>query len=116
MYKFGIMQIVKEHETSKGVAIGKIDNFLNDLMKKQFPGGVKIKNPQKKWNGNVMDFSFEAKTFFAGTTINSGTIRVTDTQVTLNSTNMPGFIRTFVSEEKLKEVIVKQFDELFKNQ
>lgn len=105
------MQIVKKHETSKKVAIDKINNFLEDLMKRQFPGGVKIKNPQKKWNGNVMDFSFKAKKGIAGTTI-SGTIAVTDTQITLDST-LPGLVKSLVGEDKVKEVIVKQFDELF---
>ncbi len=105
------MKIVKEHETSKEVAIDKIDNFLKDLMKREFPGGVKIKNPQKKWKDNIMEFSFKTKKGFMGTTI-SGTIRVTDTQVILDST-LPGLVKTFVSENKVKDIIVKQFDKLF---
>jgi hypothetical protein len=105
------MQITKEHKTSKDQAIKKIDSFLNDLMAREFPAGVKIKDPQKEWRGSVMNFSFRAKKGFAGTTI-SGTVQVTDTQVILDSV-LPGIVTTFVSEDKVKEVIVKQFNELF---
>lgn len=109
--KFKVMQIIKRHGTTKNEAIKKIDSFLNDLMKKDFPAGVKIKNPEKTWRANVMFFSFRAKKGIAGTTI-SGNVSVNDTEVKLDS-SLPGIVTTFVSEDKVKEVIAKQFDELF---
>lgn len=105
------MLINQKHGTSQVEAVKKIDNFLNDLMKREFPAGVKIKDPEKRWNGNVMNFSFRAKKSFMGATI-SGTVSVTDTEVSLNST-LPGIVTTFVSEDKIKEVIANQFKELF---
>jgi hypothetical protein len=105
------MQIIKQHRTTKNEAIKKIDSFLNDLMKREFPAGVKIKDPEKKWNGSVMNFSFKAKKGIVGTTI-SGTISVNDTEVRLDST-LPGIVTTFISEDKVKEVITNQFNELF---
>lgn len=105
------MQIIKKHGTTKNEAIKKIDSFLNDLIKREFPAGVKIKDPEKKWNGNVMNFSFRAKKGFVGTTI-SGNVSVNDTEVKLDST-LPGMVTTFVSEDKVKEVITNQFKELF---
>ena len=105
------MLINQRHGTSQAEAVKKINNFLNDLMKREFPSGVKIKDPEKRWNGNVMNFSFRAQKGLMGTTI-SGTVSVTDTEVSLNST-LPGIITTFVSEDKVKDVITKQFKELF---
>ncbi len=105
------MQIIKKHGTTKNEAIKKIDSFLNDLMKKDFPAGIKIKDPQKNWNGSVMNFSFRAKKRIVGITI-SGTVSVNDAEVKLDST-LPGMVTTFVSEDKVKDVITKQFEELF---
>jgi hypothetical protein len=105
------MLIKQKHNTTKKEAIKKIDNFLNNLMKKDFPGGVTIKNPKKTWVDSTMNFSFKAKKGLMGTTI-SGTIKVTDTDVVLDST-LPGLVTTFVGEDKIKEVITKQFKEFF---
>lgn len=106
-----IMQIVRSHKIEKANAVKKIDSFLNALMRREFPGGVKIKDAEKHWNGDNMTFSFKAKKGLVGTTI-SGSILVTDSNVKLTS-NLPGLVTTFVSEEKIKNVISQQFDELF---
>ncbi len=105
------MQIVYLHKTEKAVAIKKIDNFLIALMRREFPSGVKLKNAQKQWNGDNMTFSFKVKRGVIGTKI-SGNILVTDNTVKLTF-NLPGLVKTFVSEEKIKNVINQQFDELF---
>ena len=107
------MRIVYLHKTEKAIAIKKIDNFLIALMRREFPGGAKIKNPQKQWNNNKMTFSFKVKKGIMGTKI-SGNILVTDNTVEL-TLNLPGLVKTFVSEEKIKDVINQQFDELFTN-
>jgi hypothetical protein len=105
------MLIKQKHNTTKKEAVEKIDNFLNGLMKKDFPGGVTIKNPEKTWTDSTMNFSFKAKKGLMGTTI-SGTIKVTDTDVVLDST-LPGLVTTFVGEDKVKEVITKELAKLF---
>jgi hypothetical protein len=105
------MRIERTHKASQQAAIQKIDNFLDELMKRDFPGGVEVKEPTKSWSGNQMDFSFKVKKGFISTRI-EGNIQVEDDKIILDS-DMPGLVRTFVSEEKVADVISKQIDSLF---
>jgi hypothetical protein len=105
------LHIERNHNVGKEGAIHKIDIFLDDLMRRQFPGGVTIKEPSKSWSDNVMRFSFEAKKAFIGTMI-SGVIRVNDDSLVLDS-DLPGLVTTFVSEDKIRNVINEQLDSLF---
>lgn len=105
------MHIERSHNVGKAEAIHKIDTFLDDLMRRQFPGGVTIKEPSKSWSDNVMQFSFKAKKGFIGTTI-SGVIRVDEDSVAMDS-NLPGLVTTFVSEDKIRNVINEQLDNVF---
>lgn len=106
------MEIRLDHRTDKLTAVRKIDSFLDGLMSQEFPNGVTIKNPQKQWIQDRMDFSFKAKKgMLLGVTIH-GTICVSDTAVFLDS-DLPGLVTTFVDESKIREVITKQFNELF---
>ena len=41
------MYIERKHNVSKEEAIHKIDTFLDDLMRRQFPGDVAIKEASK---------------------------------------------------------------------
>jgi len=45
------MHIERSHNAGKDEAIHQIDTFLDDLMHRQFPGGVTIKEPFKSWSG-----------------------------------------------------------------
>jgi hypothetical protein len=105
------MHIEPNHNVGKEEAIRKIDTFLDDLMRRQFPGGVTIEEPSKSWSDNAMRFSFKAKKGFVGTTI-SGIIRVNDDSVAMDS-DLPGLVTTFVSEDKIRNVINEQLDSLF---
>ena len=71
------MHIERRHNVGKEEAIHKIDTFLDDLMRRQFPGDVAIKEASRSWSDNVMRFSFKVKKGFFGSTI-SGVIRVND--------------------------------------
>jgi len=105
------MHIERNHNVGKEEAIHKIDTFVEDLMRRQFPGGVTIKEPSKSWSDNVMTFSFKAKKGFIGTMI-SGVIRVNDDSVVIDS-DLPGLITTFVSEDKIRGAINEKLDSLF---
>ncbi|MBU1821483.1 MAG: polyhydroxyalkanoic acid system family protein [Bacteroidetes bacterium] len=105
------MRIERTHTASQQEAIKKIDSFLDELMKRDFPGGVVVKEPTKSWNGNTMDFSFKVKKGFVSSKI-EGTIQVEDGKIILNS-DLPGLIKTFVSDEKISDVVSKQIDTLF---
>jgi hypothetical protein len=58
-----------------------------------------------------MHFSFKPEKGFIGTTI-SGEIRVNDDSVVIDA-NLPGIVTTFVSEDKIRDVINEQLDSLF---
>jgi hypothetical protein len=105
------MRIERNHNLGKEEAVHRIDSFLDDLMSRQFPGGITIEEPSKSWSDNVMRFSFEAKKGFFGTTI-SGMLRVNDDSVILDS-DLPGLVTAFVSEEKIRNVINQQLESLF---
>jgi hypothetical protein len=105
------MHIERTHNVGKEEAIHKIDTFVDDLMHRQFPGGVTIKEPSKSWSDNNMRFSFKAKKGFIGTTI-SGVINVTDDSVVMNF-HLPGLVTTFVSEDQIRNLVNEQLDGLF---
>jgi len=103
--------IERRHNVGKEEAIQKIDSFLDDLMRRQFPSGVTIKEPFKSWSDDTMHFSFKARKGFIGATI-SGVIRVSDDSVIMDS-DLPGLVTAFVSEDTIRDVIEKQLDGLF---
>ena len=105
------MHIERRHNAGKEEAIHKIDTFLDDLMRRQFPGEVAIKDASKSWSDDAMRFSFKAKKGFFGTTI-SGVIRVNDESVVMDS-DLPGLVTAFVSEDQIRNVINEELDGLF---
>ena len=105
------MHIERRHNVGKKEAIHKIDTFLDELMRRQFPGGVAIKEASRSWSDNALRFSFKAKKGFFGTTI-SGVIRVNDDSVVMDS-DLPGLVTAFVSEDQIRKVINEQLDGLF---
>jgi hypothetical protein len=104
------MHIEKNHDVGKEEAIHKIDSFLDDLMRRQFPG-VTIRGLSKCWSDNAVHFSFTPKKGFIGTTI-SAVIRVNDDSIVIDS-DLPGLVTTFVSEDKIRNMINEQLDSLF---
>ena len=105
------MRIERNHNLGKEEAVHRIDSFLDDLMSRQFPGGIIIEEPSKSWSDNVMRFSFKAKKGIFGTTI-SGMIRANDDSVIMDS-DLPGLVTAFVSEDKIRNVINQQLESLF---
>ena len=105
------MYIERRHNVGKEEAIHKIDSFLDDLLGRQFPGGVTIKEPFKSWSDDALHFSFKARKGFIGATI-SGVIRVNDDSVIMDS-DLPGLVTAFVSENQIRNVINEQLDGLF---
>jgi hypothetical protein len=105
------MLIERSHNVGKEEAIHKIDAFLDDLMRRQFPGDVAIKEASKSWSDDAMRFSFKAKKGFFGATI-SGVILVNDDSVVMDS-DLPALVTAFVSEDQIRNVINEQLDGLF---
>ncbi|MFA5021604.1 MAG: hypothetical protein WC508_00785 [Patescibacteria group bacterium] len=105
------MKITLPHQTTQPEAIQKIDRKLNEAMAMDFPAGVRIIDPYKKWNGNIMNFSFTVQRFILSLDF-EGTVIVTDQEV-IGEADIPGIVTTFFSEETIKGVIRQQFNQLF---
>jgi hypothetical protein len=105
------MHIERNHNVGKAEAIRRIDTLLDDLMRRQPPGGVTVQDAARSWSDNLMNFSFKAKKSFFGVTI-SGLIRVDDNSVAMDF-DVPGMVATFVSEDKIRDAINRQLDSLF---
>jgi hypothetical protein len=106
------MHLERSHKIDKDDAIRRIDTLLDKLMQSQLPAGVTIKEASKTWTGDAMDFSFKPKKGFISPGTVSGIVRVGVNSITMDAT-LPPLITTFVSEQTIRDVINKQFDQLF---
>ena len=106
------MQIKLNHKTSQLLAKEKMDTFLAGLLQTELTGGFRIKNPQKRWAGNRMEFSFTVKKSWVPGINVEGTILVSETEVIMDC-DLPGLITAFVNESEIREVITSQFNGLF---
>jgi len=104
------MQLTLRHQTSQQEAIKKIDDYLNELMKEEYPG-VTVIEPQKNWEDYIMRFSFTIQKMLF-TLDFSGTVIVTDAEV-IGDSDVPDLVLNFIPEEKIKKIITQKFNELF---
>ncbi len=105
------MQISRKHHVRKAEAKARIDAFLDELLRRELPGGVTIKDPSKGWVGDQLQFSFKAKKGFFGANI-SGVANVRENEVGLDF-DVPGIVTAFVSEERIRETIDQQLAVMF---
>jgi hypothetical protein len=104
------MQIEQRHELGQKEAITRIDSFLDDLMRREPPGGVTIRNARKDWDGNRMSFSFAAGKGFFGTTI-QGVMEVLADRVIVNS-ELPALLKGVVGEDRIRDTIARELGRL----
>ena len=100
------MQIEQPHELGQKEAKRRIDSFLENLMRRQPPGGVTITDARKDWDGNQMTFSFAAAKGFFGTTIR-GVMEVLADRVVVRS-ELPPLVRGVVGEQRIRDVIARE--------
>jgi hypothetical protein len=106
------MRIEHPHHLSQEEARARIDRFLEGLMQQQPPGGVTIKDPQKSWDGNRMNFSFTAAKGFFGTSIN-GQMEVTTDRVVVDS-ELPSLVKNVVGEGRIQDTITRELSRILK--
>ncbi len=97
------MRVEIRHELGESEAIRRVDEFLDDLVRRDFHGGVKIKNATRSWTGNRLALSCTLAKGLFDTRL-SGTVEVTDRIVTLD-TVIPGLLATFVGEDRVRTVV-----------
>ena len=100
------MEIEQPHALGQAKAISRIDSFLDDLMQRQPPGGVTIKDARKEWDGNRMNFSLAAGRGFLSTTIR-GVMEVTRNKVVLTS-ELPALVKSLVGEDRIRQTISRE--------
>jgi hypothetical protein len=88
--------------------------LLADLMQRELPQGIAVKDASTRWSEDRMHFSFKAKKSFFSVPI-SGVVQVTDEWVVMD-TELPGLVLTFVSEDQIRNVINRELDHLFPEQ
>ncbi len=105
------MRIEQSHSLGEQAAIGRIDHFLERLVKNP-PGGVTVKDAQREWTGNRMTFSFTAAKGFLGTTIR-GVMEVLDDRVVVES-ELPGLVKNLLGEDRIRQVIAGELGTMLK--
>jgi hypothetical protein len=106
-----LMHVERHHKVTQSEAVQRIDKFLEGLKNGTFPGGITVVDTTKKWTGNTMNFSFNAKKWFVQVTI-SGLIEVKEHSVILDC-ELPPLVSKMVSENEISRVVGQQFDQLF---
>jgi hypothetical protein len=104
------MQIEQRHELGQKEAIRRIDTFLDELMRREPPGGVTIKHARKDWDGNRMSFSVAAAKGFFGATI-QGVMEVMADRVVVNS-DLPALLQGVVGEDRIRDTIARELGRL----
>ena len=80
------MKLSREHSLTKDEAKGKLDGFLEEMLK---AFGSQVPEHNHEWVGDTMKFSGKAKGFSV-----SGTVQVTDTTVLID-VGLPLMARMF---------------------
>jgi hypothetical protein len=107
------ISLERKHGTEQQEAITKIDGFLEKLLKREWPAGIKIVDSEKRWAGDEMRFSFKGKKGFLSAKI-EGALRVTGDTVHLDM-DVPGTVTALVGEDRIKKVIEERFARLFES-
>lgn len=104
------MRLTLPHHTTQEEAIQKIDDHINEAMEQEY-SGITVIDPEKKWDDHIMRFSFTVQKLLF-TLDFSGSVIVTDAEV-VGEAEIPSIVTTFVSEERIKQVIKEKFNEIF---
>jgi hypothetical protein len=96
------MRIAISHNKPQAEVIQIIDKSANDLFTMPL-GAAQILDPQKRWDGNVMYFSFVGKQSIFKASI-SGNIEVTDKELIIN-VELPGFLKNLVPESQVRAAV-----------
>ena len=96
------MRIAISHNKTKQEVIQIVDKSANDLFTMPL-GAAQILDPQKRWEGNVMYFSFVGKQSIFKASI-SGNIEVNDKDLVINI-ELPGFLKNLVPESQVRAAV-----------
>lgn len=79
------MKTTVKHNTSKTEAQAKVDTFLKSLIEEEFPNRTALVSPHRSsWQNSRVIFSYNSTKNGVPATPVSGSINVTNTEVTIN--------------------------------
>ena len=78
------MRVTVSHNRRKEEIVRSVDRSFDDLFKGFGAVPIEIVNESRKWTGNRMDFSFDAKVGIVSTPI-KGFVDITDKEVTVDA-------------------------------
>jgi hypothetical protein len=99
------MRITVSHNRTKQEVIQSVDRSFDQLFQSPQIRGMKLKDVQRSWQGNTLNFSLNAGMGFLSTPI-KGTIEVTDTDVTIDADL--GMFERMIPADKARELISTQ--------
>jgi hypothetical protein len=105
------MRIEQAHALGQEAAKARIDHFLEKLVQNP-PGGVTVKDAQRDWDGNRMNFSFTAAKGFLGTSIR-GVMEVLEDRVVVES-ELPALVKNLLGEDRIKQVIASELGNMLR--
>ena len=99
------MRIEQSHKLGQEAAKSRIDQVLERLVQNP-PGGVTVKDAQREWEGNRMNFSFKAAEGVLWHN-DQGVMEVLDDKVIVES-ELPALVKNLLGEDRIRHVIADQ--------
>lgn len=96
------MRITVSHTKTKEEVRQIVDKSANDLFTMPI-GAAQILDPQRRWEGDTMYFSFVGKQSIFKATI-SGNIEVRDKELVINL-DLPGFLKNLIPEPQVRAAV-----------
>ena len=104
------MHIEHPHKLEKQQAIEKIQQLLDEFVKRDLGDSLSMIEHNMNWNDNVLDFSFKAQQGLLNAAI-TGKAQVLDHLLVLDI-EMPAIVTTLLGENRIREKIVSHLERL----
>ena len=96
------MRVTVSHNKGQAEAVRRVNEGIDQLFQSAGSAGVEIRNLERSWNGNTMNFSFTGK-MGPFTAPIRGTVLATDTELTIDVDL--GVVGKFMPEDKIRRSI-----------
>jgi hypothetical protein len=98
-----VVRVTVPHRKTKQEVVQSLNESIEKLLTLQVPGGARVTNVQRSWNGNTLHFSLVAGMGFLTAPVR-GAIQVTDQDVTIE-VDLPNLLTKFIPEQKIASQI-----------
>ncbi len=95
------MRVTVSHNKQKQEAVQAVDGAIERLLLPGGAGPVKLRNVQKRWDGDTLHFSFNATMAFFSSPIR-GFVQVSDRDITIDA-DLPSMLTRFVPEQRIED-------------